>query len=402
VAEDIEKFKLDGYAKQYFNKRKGKGRIFSRKIPIAHHLDWSKDPIMTPLLPHASKETARDAVALFPLILAYMGDNPSQMAKDQIAIKLLQFGVNNSALRDEILMQICKQTKNNPYRESCYLGWELLAIALEIFLPTKDMEGYLIGFCEQESAGKDEQLQILIKYVLKKLSSLSLRCLTSPRLLTTAEISYAMKLPFKKTLFGSTLEDVMQLQAGLHPELQIPFVLILLTEHIKNANGFSTEGIFRVSADATRITQLKIALEENHLESLKSATAHEAACLLKSWLDQLHEPLIPNQFYDQCVQHHDDPRKAEEIMGALPVLNQKTISYLFSFLRELTSSQNLPRTRMPPSNVARIFSPLLLRCPVDDPATLLANCALETNFIVTLLQVPPSTTTQNSILEKTN
>jgi len=60
--------------------------------------------------------------------------------------------------------------------------------------------------------------------------------------------------------------------------------------------------------------------------------------------------------------------------------------YVVEFLQELGAPNNVKQTKMTLNNLAMVFSPLFLRCPHDDPATILRNSEFETKFILTLLQ----------------
>ena len=51
--------------------------------------------------------------------------------------------------------------------------------------------------------------------------------------------------PFHPSLFGTTLEELMELQKEEHPELSIPWIVIELCDTILKLGGPSTQGIFR-------------------------------------------------------------------------------------------------------------------------------------------------------------
>ena len=46
-------------------------------------------------------------------------------------------------------------------------------------------------------------------------------------------------------MFGTTVEEVMEMQEDLKPDLKIPWVVVILTETVLRLNGPLTEGIFR-------------------------------------------------------------------------------------------------------------------------------------------------------------
>ena len=51
--------------------------------------------------------------------------------------------------------------------------------------------------------------------------------------------------PFNPSMFGTTLEDVMELQSAKFPDHTLPWVIEALTDAVLKLNGPQTEGIFR-------------------------------------------------------------------------------------------------------------------------------------------------------------
>ena len=51
--------------------------------------------------------------------------------------------------------------------------------------------------------------------------------------------------PFHPSMFGTTLEEVMELQKEKFPDLQLPWVVTALTDAVLQLSGPQTEGIFR-------------------------------------------------------------------------------------------------------------------------------------------------------------
>lgn len=54
---------------------------------------------------------------------------------------------------------------------------------------------------------------------------------------------------------------------------------------------------------------------------LSLVDAHTPASLLKLWYRELYDPLIPDDYYEDCV-NTEDPDKAKEIVNKLPQINQ--------------------------------------------------------------------------------
>jgi len=125
-------------------------------------------------------------------------------------------------------------------------------------------------------------------------------------------------------------------------------------------NGKQTEGIFRVSADVDEVNCMKNRLDRWDVPDYKNTLgkrlieptfkvvydeelvkvfstlllpynvnigshspvdAHAPASLLKLWYRELYDPLIPDAYYEDCV-NTEDPDKAKEIVNKLPEINQ--------------------------------------------------------------------------------
>lgn len=55
--------------------------------------------------------------------------------------------------------------------------------------------------------------------------------------------------------------------------------------------------------------------------------------MLKYWLRDLSEPLIPTYLYDDCIAHADDKEKAIAIIDSLPNINRSIVLYMIRFLQ---------------------------------------------------------------------
>lgn len=54
---------------------------------------------------------------------------------------------------------------------------------------------------------------------------------------------------------------------------------------------------------------------------------------MKLWYRELEEPLIPMNFYRQCVNNCDDPVAAIAVVQSLPELNRLVLCYFIHFLQ---------------------------------------------------------------------
>jgi hypothetical protein len=113
-------------------------------------LSWTTEAISKPLtcLPKAEGEKSsakKEAVVAFRLIQIYMGDRKAKagMTINSVALDITRLGYNKPSLRDEIFVQLSKQTTENPEKDSLRRGWELMAISLAFFPPSATFGPFL-------------------------------------------------------------------------------------------------------------------------------------------------------------------------------------------------------------------------------------------------------------------
>jgi len=145
LKDNINQFQIEGFAHQYFMEHRA--GIFRRKVPLEKLLIWSKESIRAPLMV-LNKELQKESPKCFKLIQRIMGDRAPIGQSEDIQC-LLEKGIMNGQLRDEIYIQLCKQLSRNPSPDSLLLGWQLMAVIVISFPPSKNFEGYLVQFIRQ-------------------------------------------------------------------------------------------------------------------------------------------------------------------------------------------------------------------------------------------------------------
>lgn len=137
--------------------------------------------------------------------------------------------------------------------DSIRKGWEIMCVISVTFPPSKDLETYLTRFVEQHHAITENQVDVLSDYVSTKLLRVCSRGARG-KVLTAAEIERAKEAPFKPSVFGESLETIMDLQKG--SSLKVPQIVTFLANAVHDLNGQATQGIFRVPGDADAVTEL--------------------------------------------------------------------------------------------------------------------------------------------------
>eukprot|EP00842_Homolaphlyctis_polyrhiza_P001057 jgi/Hompol1/1952/HPOL_005807-RA len=416
-AGDINQFKIDGFAKKYFSQhRRG---FFRRKVPIEKMLVYQKDALRMPLM-QLRPDLHRDATKCFKLLQKIMqpkGDFSTCYPEIQA---LLETGIRVGGLRDEIFVQLCKQLTENPSADSVKKGWQLMDIVCSTFPPSKNLENYLKSFLQQNfnAGGQGSELDMIVRHASASLIRIG-KIGPRGRTMTPAEIDQVLEAPFKNSVFGDTLDSIMERQLEAYPGLELPRILLFLTDAILKLNGAQAEGIFRVPGDAEAVSgnQRQIhfilcirCLFQPHITDCVIAFAHTLGCLgfvelrcridkdeydytgftdpnvpgslFKLWLRELSDPLIPAEHYPQCVSVGQEDRrldqkelyeKATGIVEQLPEINRRVVRFTIQFLQIIAEPQNQPFTKMTVANLAMVFAPNFLRCPSDNPTTIFEN-----------------------------
>ncbi|CAG8452150.1 16213_t:CDS:10, partial [Dentiscutata heterogama] len=137
----------------------------------------------------------------------------------------------------------------------------------------------------------------------------------------------------------------------------------------------TTEGIFRLSGSAKRIKELQTIFDSPPVYGKTLTwvgyTVHDAANVLRRYLNHLPDKVIPLVWYDKFravhVSHKDAGALVENyqrLIQSLPKENQHLLLYILDLLAVFSSksSQNL----MPSKNLASIFQPGILSHPDHD------------------------------------
>ena len=401
---DIEKYAQDNFNVQ-------KRGLFRKRLSIKAILSWTTEAINKPLtcLPTDEKAAKKEAVLAFRLIQIYMGDRKAKpgMTINSVALDITTLGYNKPSLRDEIFVQLCKQTTDNPKKDSLRRGWELMAICLAFFPPSATFGPFLQGYiAKHRDPSLDEfpdahkwpihiQISHYAGICAKRLERIGDGGRLKPRKPSLEDIDQSRLLIFRPSMFGGTLIETMEVQRDRFPHLRLPWILTTMADQILRLNGTGTEGIFRVPADLEEVQSLKSRFDQ--WEVVLCRDCHTAASLLKMWLRDLYEPLIPDAFYDECVAlavnlDKDSVTKAEKakrlatFVTRLPELNALVLMYLIRFLQLFAQSSVSIVTKMDDSNLSTVFAPNILRCPSTDPMVIMENTRKEMTFVKHMVQ----------------
>ncbi|KAF8638003.1 hypothetical protein AX16_010635 [Volvariella volvacea WC 439] len=414
LAVDIQNFSESDYARQYFSTHRT-GFIFRRKVPVNQMMTWQKAPLTLPLLA-LNKVLVRDAVRIFKVIQHIMGDREREKPVAGVRLQtdshvsmvnsintsttslgsgnlvsileeerwLLSEGLSHGELRDEIYCQLMKQLTGNPSTESTFKGWQLMCVLLITFPPSKNFETYLQSFMQQRVGQQEGRVDVMAKYCLRRLGYITKK---GPRGKppTIAEIETASDAAFNPSTFGESLDAIMRLQEREYRHLRVPIILPFLADGILALGGPRAEGIFRVPGDADSVSELKLRIDRGYYTLDSVDDPHVLASLMKLWLRELCDPLVPEEMYNECITNYQDPEACVRIVEKLPTVNRRVVLFVISFLQLFLEERTQSITKMTPANLALVMAPNLLRCASDSMSVVFTNAQYEQIFVYNLL-----------------
>jgi len=89
----------------------------------------------------------------------------------------------------------------------------------------------------------------------------------------------------------------------------------------------------RVPGDVDEVNALKLSCDQWIIAPSNCSDPHTPASLLKLWYRELYDPLIPSEFYEDCVSSYGDVDACLRIVDSLPAINRLVLSYLIRFLQ---------------------------------------------------------------------
>ncbi|RCN38466.1 RhoGAP domain protein, partial [Ancylostoma caninum] len=343
-------------------------------------LGWMKEAPKQPLSAPDNKQLKKDSPAIFKLIQGYMGDRKSKTPIDQQALTLCELGLSKQECADEAVAQLMQQLTDNERPDSVRRGWELLAIFLNFVTPSEKQAALLTEFIDRNSEKLFDRPEVAVSHFAqqcaKRMSKSQVRA--KP---TLAAVQEARVHIFNPPQFSASLCELMEMQAERYPQLQLPWIETTLIDLLYESGARRTEGLFRVPADPDQLMTTRARLDMFVVPVVHDP--HVPAGLLKLWLRQLPEPLIPHAFYQRALAASENPAEITRLIQVLPNTNQLVLAKLVSCLQDLSREEVVAHTKMDVSNLAMVMAPNVLRCESEDPRVIFENTRREMTFLKT-------------------
>jgi hypothetical protein len=266
-------------------------------------------------------------------------------------LSLLEDASNNSPLVDEIFLQVVKQITDNPRPESLRKGWELISILMFFFVPSSsEVHNDVLKFVECNADplldSPEFSTSRYAKHCLKRLQ-LPINFFKP----STTSIQQARYQIFYPSMFGTSLEELMEFQADKFPALKVPWIENTLISMIYELGGEKAEGVFRLAVDPDQLHTAMVQLNIFVRPAVKDPLI--PAVLLKQWLRQLPSPIIPAEFYEECLMSANGaPERCCDLISRLPKIHRLVLATLLSLLQRLCNEETVKVTKMDCSNLA--------------------------------------------------
>ncbi|NXA34509.1 RHG22 protein, partial [Eudromia elegans] len=196
--------------------------------------------------------------------------------------------------------------------------------------------------------------------------------------------------PFGGGIFGQRLEDTVQHERKYGQRLA-PLLVEQCVDFIRE-RGLTEEGLFRMPGQANLVKDLQDSFDCGEKPLFDSNTdVHTVASLLKLYLRELPEPVIPFAKYEDflsCGQllSKDKGEGTQELVKQvknLPQANYNLLKYICKFLDEVQAHSSV--NKMSVQNLATVFGPNILRPKMEDPVTMMEGTSLVQHLMTVLI-----------------
>ncbi|WVW80903.1 hypothetical protein I302_102894 [Kwoniella bestiolae CBS 10118] len=298
---------------------------------------------------------------------------------------MIQLCVASSEMRDEVYCQLIKQLTKNSNHDAVVLGFQLFCVLVNAFGPSKNFEPFVKNFLRMNAGEKADGIGIMSKYCIGKLEVLAAKG-GRGKALTVGEIEHASDAAFYPSVYGESLDRIMDLQKRAYPTLKVPVILPFLADGILALGGLSAEGIFRVPGDGDNVNELKSRMDRGHYQLKGIDDPHVASSLFKLWLRELEDPIIPSNLYNDALSASKTPEESIDFLKKLPIYNRRVLLFVISFIQLFMKDDVVRVTKMTPGNLALVMAPNILRTTSNSLITVFTNSSFESKFILQLLE----------------
>ncbi|EDV21770.1 uncharacterized protein TRIADDRAFT_59823 [Trichoplax adhaerens] len=196
----------------------------------------------------------------------------------------------------------------------------------------------------------------------------------------------------ENAVFGQRLSQVIRRQSTTLSKGSIPNVVRESVKFIRST-GLDEEGLFRLPGNTNKVKDLKAHFDEGIDYIIPEETdIHTVASLLKLYLRELPESLIPSENYDLCVIAINtyDANKFKginqiiQILNEIPSVNYDLVKFLMKFLNDVQEYSSM--NKMDIDNLSTVFGPNMLTVNFHDPEVLMKSTKMLADITKVLIR----------------
>ncbi|XP_052354261.1 rho GTPase-activating protein 22 isoform X1 [Oncorhynchus keta] len=206
-------------------------------------------------------------------------------------------------------------------------------------------------------------------------------------------IRRAIWAPLGGGIFGQHLEETMQCESGCGSSSK-PLVPLLVQQCVCfiHQHGLTEEGLFRMPGQTNHVRELQDAFNCGEKPLFGSNTdVHTVASLLKLYLRELPEPVVPFNKYTEFLSTAQLLAKDQEEgilelgrqLKSLPQVNYNLLRYICRFLDEVQSHSS--QNKMSVQNLATVFGPNIFRPKMEDPQIMMEGSSQVQHLMTVLI-----------------
>ncbi|KAL7721886.1 Rho GTPase activating protein [Entamoeba marina] len=170
---------------------------------------------------------------------------------------------------------------------------------------------------------------------------------------------------------------------------RFPIPIFRALEYLEKHNSKQEEGIFRTSASykiTGRVKQILDGDQDINIENFEESAC--AAAIIKDYLRDLPDPLIPYKHYNEFVvlarmKEETRVEEAKTLVNKLPEINQDTLWYLCKFCKDVLD--NVELSQMNATNLGTCLAPTVCRTPPQERMKEMENTKLIIESFATLV-----------------
>jgi hypothetical protein len=353
----ISAYQLESFARACFRKHRKGSRFQHRFLPIESLISFQTRPLKKPLLQAIPAALKKVGACLFHLLLEYTNVKPCLNESACLRKILHVLRENRIEITDELYFQLIKQTINNSNSPSLHKTWQLFLIVATIFPSTRDRYPWILSHIARSTTDQDSRIASIATLTFMRYQT---RHYLKTPLSYQSNLEYLNVIPTEvdkgTAVFGCLLYECMWNQRKAYPRLPIPFILYELISKLKERGAFHTYSIFQLPGNEGIIQSIRVDVNRR-IEILAIGDVNVLANLLKMWLKELPNPIVPIELIDSFTTMAEQG-KYLGFVEMIPQVHQLSLLYIVGFVRELV--QHVAETGMEKTELAMIFGPLIV------------------------------------------